>query len=129
MSELREYMMSRLAVLEPQEKELLSRLVSIQSEMAELRRALRAVQVKGRAGRRSEHGPSENSIQGQALSVLTERLSGMTATDILERIRDGFGRDIRRESLAPQLSRLCADGRLLNEHGVYRVVATQENRS
>jgi hypothetical protein len=125
MSELREYLQKRMATLEPLEKELLAKLAPIQSELEEARRALHSVQSRAPVGRRrGKTGPSATSIQGQILSILKSTPSGLKAVEILERARVDFGRQIRRESLAPQLSRLCADSYIENNAGVYRMSPT-----
>lgn len=122
MSELAAYLEKRLAELKPKADELRAQLSPIEAEIDEARRALAAVQRPGvRRQRTGEAGPYADSIQMQALSVISEAPDGLPASHVAEQIETCFGRAVARTSLAPQLSRLVRDGRVKNIGGVYHL--------
>lgn len=62
------------------------------------------------------------TLKGMSLYVLRKTPSGLTANQILERIRLEFGAEVARSSLSPQLSRLRNEGILVREGKNWRRV-------
>ena len=50
------------------------------------------------------------TIKEQVVKILSDTPSGMTAKEILTQLNSRFDRNLKRESLSPQLSRLGAEG-------------------
>lgn len=127
MSDLSEYVTRRTEELSARRSALLAELEPVEAELRELARASSALQVKPAGARRPRtlrltQGPGEDSIQGVCLRALRTTGRPMTATEIQGWVSVNLGRDIVRTSLAPQLSRLCFDGRIENVDGRYRVL-------
>lgn len=97
------------------------RKAEIIAEIARLRGELRqitAAESADHSGKRvsalaAAHGGE--TIKEQVVKILTDHPKGMTAKEIQAQLKVRFDRDVKRESLSPQLSRLGADGTIARE--------------
>jgi hypothetical protein len=80
----------------------------------------------------AESDGSDLSIKELVVRALFERflVGGATPAQLREYFRDAYGRTIERSSLSPQLSRLKAEGRVMQDDGdIWRVTAAGALRS
>ena len=106
-------------ILIEKERDLVSRISELRRELDPLEKELRQVQVAKRAlGMPGAGAPATNAPSGVAfmtikqlvLSALREHFSnGATGTQLVDFFKTSWGREIARESLSPQLSRLRKD--------------------
>lgn len=84
--------------------------------IGELKAELRQIAAAEAAGELASRRKAKSAVRGpetikeQVIAILTDCPNGLEATEILDRLRVRFGRELKRESLSPQLSRLGADG-------------------
>ncbi|GAB6842316.1 hypothetical protein HNR00_003525 [Methylorubrum rhodinum] len=123
MGEVRNFIAGRLAELEPRAAQLEAELAPLRAEIADLKKAHAVLEGKPPRGPRRTCAPEPDTIQGQALAVLREVQRPLTAAEILSRIHVRFARDLTREGLAPQLSRLRRDGHLEHRGTEYALPA------
>lgn len=124
MTELTDFIAQRKAELQARRDTLEAELGPIRMELSELQRvdaalAGQASFTRRRRNRRLTVEPSHGSIQGMCLRAVRDAPAGLTATEIQGWVSANLGRDVARTSLAPQLSRMCADGWLVNNEGRY----------
>jgi hypothetical protein len=126
MSQVREYLLDREAVLLDLIEELKARMVPLENELADVRRAKAALGPAPATlldvARRLATGPpgadptnfSSWTLKQMAIRALTDHFQeGATAIQLLDFFKTAYGRDIPRESLSPQLSRLAEKDKLL----------------
>ena len=123
MSDLSSFIASRRQELQDRHDELVRELAPIRAELQELARAEHALYPNAGSKRGRPSGVREGSIQSMALAVLETAPSGARADEIRNQIAVQFGRDLERESVAPQLSRLCQSGKVENRAGTYHLAA------
>lgn len=90
------------------EELLIAHRAALRRELEQTERALSAIAVRTRPQVRSN---GKSTIQALALEVLGEAGRPLTADEIIVAIGKK-GRPVVRSSLAPQLSRLCRDGKI-----------------
>ena len=118
MSKLREFLSERKAEIDRQIK-------ALRDERAEILMAEKALPqadaVPGieRATRRSSSGGP--TLKEMAVEILSKNPAGMDANAIRQMIFIDYGKDIARESMSPQLSRLGAAGILLRDGLIWRL--------
>lgn len=117
MTTLREFMAARRA-------EIQSQIKALRLEMAEIDAAFSALSLEGQAKPARERGSSgtgKKTLKELAIEAIRSRHEGMEAAEILRWIKDMAGKDVPRESLSPQLSRLGQDGTLMREGMVWKL--------
>lgn len=90
------------------EELLIAHRAALRHELEQTERALLAIAARSRPQVRSN---GKHTIQSLALEVLSEAGRPLTADEIMAAIGKK-GRPVVRSSLAPQLSRLCRDGKI-----------------
>ena len=103
--------------METLNKFIARRKAEIAEEMEGLRTELRQIsaaeamaqsEANLQAARRREQTPE--TIKEQVVKILVDCPSGLNAKEIQAQLKSRFDRDVKRESLSPQLSRLGAEG-------------------
>lgn len=93
------------------------RKAEITEEIARLRAELRQInaaesmgqaEMQAQKSRAAQHTPE--TIKEQVVKILIDHPKGLNAKELQSRLKRRFGRDVKRESLSPQLSRLGRDG-------------------
>ena len=119
---LTDFIIRRRAEIDLEETPLQERLAALRAEKTQLAKAaiaagLEAKPDSGQEGPRrgrppKVRRPQEGTIKTHVIAILKEGGSGMTAGQILEKLRIQTGSTLLRSSLSPQLSRLKQEGYL-----------------
>jgi hypothetical protein len=127
MTSTRDFLAQREAELAQQLDDLRKKREPLENELADVRRARAALGPEPPTlldvARRVATGPPSSNFADWTLKQMTIRAlqdhfpEGATALTLLEFFRTAYGREIARESLSPQLSRLADKDRLLSRDG------------
>ena len=138
---LRDFLDRRERELEREIAALHSQLVPKEAELAEVRRAKVSLGI----ATATQHHLAADGLSGDGPSLASPKLTvsayqaltmkelvvkalrehfhnGATTRQLREFFRDGWGREIGRANLSPQLSRLRRDGLINWQHGVWSLV-------
>ena len=109
-------------ILLKRERDLNSRITELRRELDPLEKEFRQIQIAKRAlGMPGAGVPTANAPDGVAfmtikqlvLSALREHFkNGATGNQLVDFFKTSWGREIAKESLSPQLSRLCNEKRI-----------------
>jgi hypothetical protein len=103
--------------METMTKFMVRRKAEIGDEIERLRAELRQIAVAERIGAaeasargQEPHARKPETIKEQVVKILNDCPGGLDAREIQAHLKNRFARDVKRESLSPQLSRLGAEG-------------------
>lgn len=104
--------------------EIKEAMASMRSELKELDAAEAALGTKESAPQaRPTTSRGDMTIQDMAQAVLQSADAGLDANEILAAIKQAFGKDIPRNSLSPQLSRLKDAGKVIVEGKTWKLAS------
>lgn len=99
---------------------LANRRSEIQAQIKALRSELREIEAASAALQESQGGAEPSpakktrgrgpTLKEMAIAVLSDHPDGLEANDVLDRIAERYGFQVKRESMSPQLSRLAGEG-------------------
>lgn len=123
MSKLRQFLAERKAEIDRQIKALRDE----RSEIVMAERALPQTDAVAGVERQQRRAPDGGpTLKEMAVAVLADTPNGADANTIRIAISERFGREIARESMSPQLSRLGAAGILERNGRIWRVAGGNE---
>src|SRR5690606_35067860 len=102
-------------------------IAALRKEYKEIQAAEAAVSnVIGTAVNSRKSASGEPTIKDMVVAVLQERGSGADALEIIDLIKEMYGKEIPRPSMSPQLSRLKTDGVLKLDGKTWDLVEKNE---
>lgn len=107
MTTLRDFLAVRRSEIQTQIKALRSELREIEAASAALQENRENTAPSATAKNSRGSGPT---LKEMAVAVLADHTDGLEANDVLDRIAERFGIQVKRESMSPQLSRLAKEG-------------------
>lgn len=107
MTTLRDFLAGRRSEIQTQIKALRSELREIEAASAALHENRGSTAPNATAKNSRGSGPT---LKEMAVAVLADHTNGLEANDVLDRIAERFGVQVKRESMSPQLSRLAREG-------------------
>lgn len=88
-------------------------------ELRELEKAIRAASAAGSTSSASDKVNDEPTLKEMIVSVLRALGRGADALEIIDEIKEAYGKSVKRTSLSPQLSRLKGDEKLVLDDKVW----------
>jgi len=103
-------------LLSERKAEIKAQIVTLRAELKKISTAQAALSGdEGQAPAAKEQSAKRKTIKEMVLDSLEGKSNGETADGLLSCIEDKFGTKIVRSSLSPQLTRLKAEGAIVNE--------------
>lgn len=111
-------------------EEVKRQITELKAELREITLAEAAIKsgVLDGASTQGQGSRGKHTIKDMVVSVLSSRLEGAEASDIVNFIANEFGEEVPRSSLSPQLSRLKEEGALILDGRIWKL-NRQEDRA
>lgn len=120
MTTLRDFIAAR-------EADIKSQMKALRSELGDLKIAKSALDPLSSEIEPGGLQSGSRTIKDMVRTILKSDSTGLTATDILAKIKENFDRDLGRTSLSPQLSRMKEDGEVIvNDNSWFLAVPLEE---
>ncbi len=120
MTTLRDFITAR-------EAEIKSQVKALRAELGDLKKAKSALDPSSGEIESGEQQSGSVTIKDMVRAILKSDSSGLTATDILTKIKENFARDLGRTSLSPQLSRMKEDGEVVVRENLWFLVFVNDS--
>jgi hypothetical protein len=106
MTTLRDFISTR-------ESDIKAQIKALRAELSDLKTAKSALDSSSSQVESSGQQSGSVTIKDMVRSILKSDSTGLTATDLIIKIKENFDRDLERTSLSPQLSRMKEDGEVI----------------
>lgn len=116
------FIAKRKSEIQSEIEELYSRLAELKLERDQIAAAEYVRRSQTSAASKQRKGNSQETIKSQVVKILKNSTKGLKAIEIQEALNREFNRQVKRESLSPQLSRLASEGVIEKTKGMMWVL-------